>query len=170
MYIVCNAGHVKNSSKIYRTQSMSDNPSTLHLAPSVNGHPQPVQNILEMLVKDHFKGSNKLSPFAVLIKRMTCLHNTRGRLRYNVFLHKLCNIFVFKQRQYIITPVRYAFQMFTKSVQFKTNSTRGHKRQQSEKEQENREWEMTESTIRFMGMVHTFVRGWDETEFPLILR
>ena len=66
---------------------MSDNLSTLHLAPSVNGHPQPVQNILEMLVKDDFKGSNKLSPFAVLIKRMTCLHNTRGRLRYNLFLH-----------------------------------------------------------------------------------
>ena len=59
--------------------------------------------------------------------------------------------------------------MFTKSVQFKTNSSRGHKRQQSEKEEENREWEMTESTIRFMGMLHTFVRGWDETEFPLIL-
>jgi len=106
---------------------------------SNNGHPQSVQNILEMLVKDH-QSNKKLNPFAVLCKRMTCLYNTRGRLRY-------------------------AFQMFSKSAEFKKTSRKGCQTDAKK----NREWEVTESTIRFMDMVHTFVRGWDESEFPLIL-
>ena len=33
----------------------------------------------------------------------------------------------------------------------------------------NKDWELTEDTIRFINMLHTYVRGWDDKEYPIIL-
>ena len=33
----------------------------------------------------------------------------------------------------------------------------------------NKDWELTEDTIRFINMLHTYVRGWDDNEYSIIL-
>ena len=32
------------------------------------------------------------------------------------------------------------------------------------------EWQVVEDTIQFMTMLHSFIRGWDESEFPPLLK
>jgi len=110
------------------------------LAANENLPPKPVNLIIESLIQQLRAGNGKINPFAVLCKRMTCLYNSRERLRY-------------------------ALQMFNKSISFVPAGKGDEKRSLM-----NPDWKLTEETMRFMDMVHTFVRGWDESEFPLVLR
>jgi len=110
-----------------------------------------VAEILETLLcdDDHSDpGKTKLHPFALLCKRITPLQNTRERLRY-------------------------AFQMFSKSIDYhRGRGVWGARRHQLKKATGplNKDWELTEDTIRFINMLHTYVRGWDDNEYPIILR
>jgi len=103
--------------------------------------PKPANQVIENLVHQLRGGNTKINPFSVLCKRMTSLSNSRERLRY-------------------------AFNLFHKSVIFNRPDGKGVK----VGVEFYPDWRLTEESIRFMDMVQTFIRGWDESEFPLVLK
>lgn len=118
---------------------------------------EPLTGVLDLL-----KGPSKLNPFAVLVKRMTCLLNTRERIRYAF------DIFDQAMNGKLTPPHQEAdveLEMTQRTKRMRLSSL------SSDKVEENgsKDWRYTVHVIQFFTMLHTFIRGWDETEFPLLL-
>jgi len=107
-------------------------------------------------------GPNKLSHFAVLVKRMTCLLNTRERIKYafNVFDRCMSGKLTPPHEQ---PDPEIEMTQRTKRMRLSSIS--------SEKNEDNtsKDWKYTIHVMQFFTMLHTFIRGWDESEFPLLL-
>lgn len=113
-------------------------------------------------VLNHLQGGSKFNPFAILVKRMTCLLNTRERITYafNIFNQCMAGKLTPPHEE---PDVEHEVTQKAKRMRLSSVS--------SEKAEENvsKDWKYTVHVIQFFTMLHTFVRGWDDSEFPLLL-
>ena len=109
-------------------------------APNIEA-PATKQGLLQLL-----RGPPKLNPFAILCKRMTCLLNTKER-------------------------IKYAFRIFEQSLarEYRKSANGSSFTVILSPKQDCNDWKATITVIQFITMLHTFIRGWDESEFRLIL-
>ena len=90
------------------------------------------------------KYPGQLEDFGVLCKRITCLSHTRKRLSF-------------------------AMEAFFQLIGFHTNTLK-LKMLKNETQQFAVEWIQVINLIHFMKMLHTFARGWDESEFVPVIK
>jgi len=108
------------------------------------------------------KGPNKLHQFAVLVKRMTCLLNTKERIKYafNVFDRCMSGMLTPPHEEPVLE-----IEMTQRTKRMRLSSVSDEK----DDEKTSRDWKYTIHVMQFFTMLHTFIRGWDDSEFPLLL-
>lgn len=117
----------------------------------------PLTGFLDLL-----KGPTKMNAFAVLVKRMTCLLNTRERIKYAFDIFEQC------MNGKLIPPHQEPdseAEMTRRTKRMRLSSVSSEKNEEGV----SKDWKYTANVIQFFTILHTFIRGWDESEFPLLL-